>query len=116
MRIAPKLILWLAALCGGLAVAFGAFAAHGVHDPRGAELLRTGAAYALVHAAAALATLTRAPAAALAFAVGGLVFSGSLYALAFGAPALTGAVTPIGGLFMILGWVLIAWTAAGEGR
>lgn len=89
----------------------GAFAAHGASDPHPRELLRTGATYALVHAAAALALEARAPWAALSLTGGGLVFSVSIYALAFGAPALTGVVTPLGGVLMILGWLLAGSSA-----
>jgi len=89
----------------------GAFAAHGISDPHPRELLRTGAVYALVHAAAALALEDRAPWAALSLTGGGLLFSATLYALAFGAPPLTGLVTPLGGVLMILGWLLAGWSA-----
>jgi uncharacterized membrane protein YgdD (TMEM256/DUF423 family) len=112
MRPSPSLLRLLSALTGALGVAMGAFAAHGVSDPHPRELLRTGATYALVHAAASLALEARAPWAALSLAGGGLVFSASLYALAFGAPPLAGAVTPVGGVLMILGWLLAGWTAA----
>ena len=110
MRPSQPLLRVLSALSGALGVAMGAFAAHGLSDPHPRELLRTGATYALVHAAGALALEARAPWAALSLAGGGLVFSASLYALAFGAPSLTGAVTPIGGVLMILGWLLAGWT------
>ena len=109
MRPSQPLLRLLSSITGALGVALGAFAAHGVTDPHPRELLRTGAAYALVHAAAALALESRAPWAALSLAGGGLVFSGTLYALAFGAPPLTGAITPLGGVLMILGWLLAGW-------
>lgn len=111
MRPPQPLLRAVSALTGALAVAMGAFAAHGVTDPHPRELLRTGAGYALVHAAAALALEARAPWSALSLASGGLVFSASLYALAFGAPTLTGVVTPLGGVLMILGWLLAGASA-----
>jgi uncharacterized membrane protein YgdD (TMEM256/DUF423 family) len=111
MRPSSLLLRLLSALNGALGVAMGAFAAHGATDPHPRELLRTGATYALVHAAAALALETRAPWAALSLTGGGLVFSVSIYALAFGAPPLTGAITPLGGVLMILGWLLAGWSA-----
>src|ERR1700757_900843 len=111
MRPSQPLLRLLSALNGALGVAMGAFAAHGATDPHPRELLRTGAAYGLVHAAAALALEARAPWAALSLTGGGLVFSASIYALAFGAPPLAGAVTPLGGVLMILGWLLAGWSA-----
>jgi uncharacterized membrane protein YgdD (TMEM256/DUF423 family) len=84
------------------------------------ELLRTGSAYEMYHALAALACavlalrLRRAVAlSAGCFLFGSALFSGSLYALAFGAPRWTGAATPLGGLIFLLGWAALAWAAAG---
>jgi uncharacterized membrane protein YgdD (TMEM256/DUF423 family) len=114
MQRLDKPIVLLAALSGVLGVGMGAFAAHGVADPQARELLRTGAAYALPHAAAALAIAKRSRLAALAFAVGGLVFAGSLDLLAFHAPRWVGAVTPVGGLVLIAGWILAGWTGLRE--
>ena len=114
--------LWvrLAAASGFLGVAAGAFAAHGMTDPRAQELLRTGATYELAHALAALLAAVlaglgaaRARWAAGLFLAGSVLFSGSLYALAFGAPRLTGVVTPVGGLCFLAGWALLAWAAGG---
>jgi uncharacterized membrane protein YgdD (TMEM256/DUF423 family) len=108
----------LAALSGFLAVAFGAFAAHGVADARAAEWLRTGAHYQSIHALAVFAALAlhRAGArgmrlAAGLFLGGTLLFAGSLYAMAFGAPRALGMVTPIGGLAFMAGWLILAWRA-----
>jgi len=42
-----------------------------------------------------------------------VLFSGSLYAMALGAPRWLGAVTPIGGLCFLVGWVILAWAARG---
>ena len=42
--------------------------------------------------------------------VGALIFAGTLYAMAFGAPRWLGALTPIGGTLLILGWFWLAWT------
>ena len=107
----------LAALSGFIAVAAGAFAAHGMHDRMGQELLRTGSTYEMFHAlatlacAALVATMPRARFAPALFLVGSLLFSGSLYALAFGAPRLVGIITPIGGLCFLAGWAVLAWAA-----
>ena len=99
----------LAGLSGALAVAAGAFAAHGA-GADAAALLRTGGTYQLIHAVATLAAIAlKERKAGWLFTLGGAVFAGSLYALAFGAPRLMGAITPLGGIAMILGWLLIAW-------
>jgi uncharacterized membrane protein YgdD (TMEM256/DUF423 family) len=99
----------LAALSMAAAVAMGAFAAHGA-SPKTAELLRTGALYQMIHGVAviALAKLGRARLAALLLLGGSLLFSLSIYALAFGGPRWIGPVTPIGGAAMIAGWLLLA--------
>lgn len=108
----------LAALSALLSVAFGAFAAHGVADPKAVEWLHTGALYQMTHALAVFACLAvarpggRAARLAPAFFLGGtLLFSGSLYAMALGGPRLLGAVTPLGGLGFMIGWALLAWSA-----
>ncbi|MBS0334585.1 MAG: DUF423 domain-containing protein, partial [Proteobacteria bacterium] len=97
--------LSLAALVGFVSVALGAFAAHGTHDPHAQELLRTGSLYGFVHALATFAAAglmqmgaPRARFAPALFLGGAALFCGSLYALAFGAPNILGAVTPFGGL------------------
>ena len=99
----------LAALNGLLAVAVGAFGAHGIADPQAKAWIATAAQYGLGHAAAALAVAGRARLAAWAMTLGALVFSVALYALALGGPRLMGAVAPIGGGLMILGWAALLW-------
>jgi uncharacterized membrane protein YgdD (TMEM256/DUF423 family) len=111
MRAAQPWIRLLAAVSGFFAVAMGAFAAHQAGDEHVRELLRIGSGYALVHAAAALALEGRARWAAFSFTLGALVFSASLYAMAFGAPPVLGAVTPLGGVLMLAGWALAGWSA-----
>lgn len=112
-------------LCG---VGFGAWSAHGaalVIGPGPAEWVKTGAQYQLWHAAALLA-LIGLPAgfvrlrdwAGSCFCLGALLFSGSLYGLALIAPGFA-YVTPIGGLFMLLGWLLLlgfGWKAWRNGK
>lgn len=103
--------LALAAFDGFLAVAAGAFGAHWARDARATELLRIGAQYQGVHAAAAFAIAGARPgrlatAAIAAFALGALAFGGSLDLLATGAPRLWGLVTPLGGLGLLAGWAL----------
>jgi uncharacterized membrane protein YgdD (TMEM256/DUF423 family) len=106
------------ALLGGLAVMLGAFGAHALDGRLGTQALgwwRTAVEYQLWHALAVLALglsgrpWTRLP--AWLMAGGAVVFSATLYAMALGAPRWLGAVTPLGGLFMIAGWALVAWRA-----
>ncbi|AQR75594.1 DUF423 domain-containing protein [Sphingomonas sp. LM7] len=101
-----------AALSGALAVAAGAFGAHGV-DGQAAEWLRTGGQYQLIHAVAALVAVRMgAKGPAWLFVGGAAVFAGTLYLMALGLPRWLGAVTPIGGVGMILGWLWLAVVAA----
>ena len=123
MRWTRRVWTTLAAVSGFIAVAAGAFAAHGMHDPLGQELLRTGSTYEFMHALATLAcaalvatSMPRARFAPALFLVGTLLFSGSLYALAFGAPRLAGVITPIGGLCFLAGWAVLAWATATSKR
>ncbi|UTP38362.1 DUF423 domain-containing protein [Phenylobacterium sp. LH3H17] len=108
-----RIWLILAALGGLLAVGFGAFGAHGVTDPKAREWLQTGTLYAFVHCLAVFASArVKAPLAPPLFLSGVLVFSGSLYAMALGAPRILGAITPIGGLLFLAGWLMLgrgAW-------
>jgi len=103
----------------GVAVALGAFGAHGLRarvEPALLAAWETGVRYHLVHAlallAVALATArwpdARVDLAGWLFLVGSLLFSGSLYAMALGAPRGLGAVTPLGGAAMIVGWAVLA--------
>jgi uncharacterized membrane protein YgdD (TMEM256/DUF423 family) len=99
----------LAALSGGLAVIAGAFGAHGAHGVA-AEWLKTGSHYQLVHAVAALVAAGRplGRGAGWCFVGGGALFAGTLYAMALGGPLWFGAITPLGGLAMIVGWGMLA--------
>lgn len=111
------------ATLGGLAVAAGAFGAHGLKgllEARGqAANWETAARYALCHALAlvAVGTLARVrPAAGLGaagwcFLLGTTVFSGCLFALAVSGMKVLGAVVPIGGGLLIAGWGLLAVAA-----
>lgn len=115
---------WLAvaAVNGFLAVAFGAFAAHGLSgrlDAHALQIFETGARYHMYHALAlglAAIALRVTPssigqAACAAFLVGIVLFSGSLYALSLTGLRWLGAITPFGGLAFLVGWALLAWTA-----
>jgi uncharacterized membrane protein YgdD (TMEM256/DUF423 family) len=101
----------LAALSGALAVGAGAFGAHGATG-QAQEWLKTGGQYQLIHAVAALVALrmeARGP--AWLFVIGAAVFAGTLYLMALGAPRWFGAITPLGGLALIAGWLWLAYTA-----
>jgi uncharacterized membrane protein YgdD (TMEM256/DUF423 family) len=113
-----RLYAVLSALFGFLAVAIGAFGAHAVTDPGAKRLIETGAHYHFMHILAAMASLafwkwgaTRARFATPFFFGGVWLFSGSLYALALGAPRVVGVVTPFGGLLFMIGWATLAWAA-----
>ena len=109
-----RLVTILAALSGALAVAAGAFGAHGA-EGQAAEWLRTGGQYQLIHAIAALvAVRMEARVSAWLFVGGAAVFAGSLYLMALELPRWLGAVTPVGGVALIAGWVCLAWGAAGR--
>ena len=109
----------VAALLGALAVAAGAFGAHALEQrlaPDRMQLFELAARYQLMHALALLGAawaVQRWPngltsASGWLLIVGVVIFSGTIYALAFGAPRVLGAVTPIGGLALIGGWLLLA--------
>jgi uncharacterized membrane protein YgdD (TMEM256/DUF423 family) len=116
-----RLFLTTGSLLGGLAVAAGAFGAHGLKaflEAHGqAGNWETAARYALVHALATVAVGTLAavrPAPGLAaagwcFLVGTAIFSGCLFALALSGIKILGAVVPIGGVLLIAGWMLLAY-------
>ena len=106
-------LLALTGLAGFLTVALGAFGAHGLEGrltPEAEGWWETATLYGLVHVVSALflATTPNAPmSAGAAFLAGVLLFSGSLYALALGAPGWIGAVAPLGGIAFLIGWALI---------
>ena len=119
MNSTAKLFLSLGSISGALAVMIGAFGAHGLKDKLCEEMLRvykTGVEYHFYHTLALLgiglfalhcksALLTASGWSMLA---GIILFSGSLYALSITGIKVLGAITPIGGLCFIIGWVLLA--------
>lgn len=123
---APFWPLPAGALLAAAAVGAGAFGAHGLAsrlDVRSLALWETATRY-LMYGALGLVALGLAVrvrpaagwrwrAAAWALFGGAVVFSSTVGALALGAPRLLGAVTPLGGLGMIAGFVLFAWAAVG---
>lgn len=107
-----------ACLSGALAVALGAFAAHGT-GPAIKTLLTTGGHYLIVHALLALACAAwpvRGRSVGLAgwlAVIGGLIFCLSLAAIGWTGVTALGMITPIGGLLMIAAWLLLAFAAFG---
>jgi uncharacterized membrane protein YgdD (TMEM256/DUF423 family) len=105
----------LGAAVGFVGVLLGAFGAHalgGRLDERHLAWWQTGVLYQLLHAAplvgvGLLPAGRSAAVAGWAFGLGVLVFSGSLYGLALGGPAWLGAVTPFGGVGLLLGWLAL---------
>lgn len=98
--------VWIA-----LAIAAGAFGAHGATGSA-SEWLRTGALYAMVHGVAAIAISQRAQGPVTLMLAGSMIFALTLFAMAAGAPRWLGAVTPLGGLAMIAGWLWLAFYPA----
>lgn len=107
----PRGLLVVAALSAALAIAAGAFGAHGAASDDAADWLRTGGQYQLIHAVAALALGARFPRAAGVMLAGAALFAATLYAMALGAPRWLGAITPVGGAAMIGAWLWVAWRA-----
>lgn len=103
-----------------ISVALGAFGAHGIKSSATAEQFawwQTGSHYFFYHALGLLIVglLIKlnytTQAAAWLIQIGIIIFSGSLFLMALGAPRWFGAITPIGGTLMILGWVWLAVTS-----
>ncbi len=110
----------LGALSAGIAVALGAFAAHGLKSRLAPDMLATfevGARYQMYHALALLGVAFAASrwggggiaAAGWLFVAGTILFSGSLYLLSTTGVRWLGAITPFGGLCFIAGWLVLAW-------
>ncbi|MDJ1499020.1 DUF423 domain-containing protein [Xanthocytophaga agilis] len=119
-----KFLLLSGAILGGLGVGLGAFGAHALKPMLEAsqrlDTYETAVKYQFYHAFALLITgllayrienrlLTYA---GYSFLGGTLIFSGSLYILCLSGIRWLGAITPIGGVLMIIGWVLVAWVVA----
>jgi uncharacterized membrane protein YgdD (TMEM256/DUF423 family) len=108
----------VAAIAGFLAVAFGAFGAHGLHKILAqngtAAIWETAAFYHLVHAVMLFVLAGRKPLAVgpwWCFLAGIVFFSGSLYLLAATDARWLGAITPVGGIGFLAGWLWLAITA-----
>lgn len=115
----PAWFLACAGLIGFCAVALGAFAAHGLKarlDSYALDIMQTATQYALVHAAV-LVAVSCLPAgkaqmtAGITISLGVLVFSGSLYLLALSGIRTFGALTPVGGVLLLIGWASLCVAA-----
>jgi uncharacterized membrane protein YgdD (TMEM256/DUF423 family) len=119
-----RLFFILGSISGGLAVALGAFGAHGLRARLSPELLatfETGVRYHTYHALALMAvafaisrwsTGTLPVVAGWSFVAGTVLFSGSLYLLALTGVRWLGAITPLGGVAFIVGWVCLVAAVA----
>jgi uncharacterized membrane protein YgdD (TMEM256/DUF423 family) len=109
----------IGALSAGIAVAAGAFGAHGLKGRLSSEMIavfEVGVRYQMYHAFALLASawaVTKWPSALVtaggwSFVGGTVIFSGSLYLLSISGVKWLGAITPLGGLAFIAGWICLA--------
>jgi uncharacterized membrane protein YgdD (TMEM256/DUF423 family) len=117
-----KTFLLLGALAGAFGVALGAFGAHALRSRVSPEMLavfETGVRYQMYHALALLLVAAIEPrfsgylvvTAGWSFAIGIVLFSGSLYVLALTGASAFGIVTPFGGLAFLVGWTALALAA-----
>lgn len=123
----PRNWIALGALWTAVGVALGAFGAHALRDTLAASehtaTWETASRYHLLHGVALCVTglvaregrATSCATAGVLFAVGSLLFSGSLYWLALDGPKWLGPVTPLGGSALIAGWVLLALASLRSG-
>ncbi len=106
-----KIAVQVAAGLGFLGVALGAFGAHGLKNILTTNNMlavwQTAVLYHLIHAVASLWAAGRNPTVVWIWAAGVVVFSGSLYVLAVTNIKWLGAITPLGGLLFLVGWVLL---------
>ena len=121
-----RLFFALGAALAGVAVAAGAFGAHGLRgrlEPDMLAVFETAVRYQMYHALALFAVAwatARWPdgSAGLAgwlFVAGIAIFSGSLYGLALSGTRWLGAITPLGGLCFLAGWLVLAWRTLATG-
>ena len=118
----------IGAVLGGLGVIAGAFGAHGLReymDERARDVFETAARYQMYHALALLAVGllgmlgrggTSLTIAGWSFLIGTLIFSGTLYGLSLSGIRWLGALTPIGGVALIVGWLALAVAAGSSAK
>lgn len=108
----------IGAISAAVAVVCGAFGAHGLRDhvsTADLAIWQTGVLYHLIHAPVLVlygfAARKSRGIAGWCFFLGTLIFSGTLYAMTLGGPRWLGAITPIGGVLLIVGWIAFAFEA-----
>ncbi|HEY5898754.1 MAG TPA: DUF423 domain-containing protein [Burkholderiales bacterium] len=117
-----RVFFMLGAVLAFIGVGLGAFAAHGLKarlDPSLLATFEVGVRYHMYHALALLAVALAygkwsnhfVSIAGWLFVAGIVVFSGSLYALSLTGARWLGAITPLGGLAFLAGWLCLAWAA-----
>jgi len=117
-----RTFLMLASFFGFAGVALGAFAAHGLKNrltPEYLAVFHTGVLYQLIHALAIFGVALLAMQiqgrlvtyAGISFTLGIILFSGSLYLMTLTGATKLGIITPFGGLFFLIGWAILGWTA-----
>ena len=117
-----KTFFLIACVFSFLGVALGAFGAHALKQkltPDMLQVFEVGVRYQMYHAFALFIVawelhswnLSSAAAAGWWFIAGIFLFSGSLYALALSGVSWLGAITPLGGLSFLIGWLWLAWSA-----
>jgi len=121
VHLTQQWLLFLGSLTGAIGVAFGAFGAHVLKDRLDSEMLaifEIGVRYQMYHALAIISASLAAGSfgsfavvAGWIFFAGILIFSGSLYALAFTSIRTWGVVTPVGGVLLLAGWIFFAVSA-----
>ncbi|MEP1152371.1 MAG: DUF423 domain-containing protein [Balneola sp.] len=115
-----SLVLGITCFLGALAVALGAFGAHALQDmltPERLETWNTAVTYQMWHVFALLVSVLLSSTFSVSlrgvyylFISGIIIFSGSLYALCLTGISILGAITPIGGLCFIAGWLFLGWS------
>ncbi len=121
LRMKSQTAFRISAITGLLAVAFGAFGAHGLQDlleKNGRmETWKTAVLYHLAHAIVMLVISTLRPLRSAAWSLmlaGIVIFSGTLYVLALTNVKWLGAITPLGGVCLLAGWLALAFGKADE--
>lgn len=117
-----KFLIQSGAILGALGVALGAFGAHALKDMLTAsnrlDTFETAVKYQFYHALALILvgilsqnfTVKTMNYSGLSMLIGTIIFSGSLYVICFTGIKAFGAIAPIGGTLMIVGWVLLFWS------
>jgi len=105
--------IMISGLMGAIAITLGAFGAHGLKEtfqknPDALGWWNTATQYLLIHAVAVGAI--RSKRSIYLWSIGSLIFSSTLYFMALGGPKWLGAITPLGGILLIAGWVMLIFS------